>query len=407
MEAVFLSNLYPKEYNQLVDCSKAMPQYAAEKVCNLFLTGIEHSLSKTIDTLNIAPIGNFPFAHKMINIPSMGFDRENGAKSQNIGFCNIYGMRQFSRRKALSDALLSWVGSKKSSKQYIIGFGATQHNLYAMQAAKKSNPNVVTCLIVADLPQFMVFSPSPIYRALKSIDIKMQNSMMHHVDFFVYTCSKMEYFFRHLSKPSIATDGIIDCDTIPADDMQSNINNPIKTILYSGGISDAYGIKELLDAFAQIDDNSFRLQIAGSGDAMTLVNKRASADKRIEYLGLMPNSDLLKIQKKASLLVNPRTSDQEFTNYSFPSKTTEYLASGVPSIIFKLGGIPDEYDSHVHYFKDKSPQTMSRQMKQICELSHQDKVISKENALSFLKNNKDYRVQGKKIIDLITNESYR
>ena len=38
--------------------------------------------------------------------------------------------------------------------------------------------------------------------------------------------------------------------------------------------------------------------------------------------------------------VNPRQNNEEFTKYSFPSKTMEYLASGVPVVAYKLDGIP-------------------------------------------------------------------
>ena len=66
-------------------------------------------------------------------------------------------------------------------------------------------------------------------------------------------------------------------------------------------------------------------------------------DNRIILKGQLPHSEILNIQRNATLLVNPRTSDGEFTKFSFPSKTMEYLASGTPTLLYKLDGIPNEY----------------------------------------------------------------
>ena len=50
---------------------------------------------------------------------------------------------------------------------------------------------------------------------------------------------------------------------------------------------------------------------------------------------------------KATLLVNPRPTTEEFTIYSFPSKNMEYMASGTPLLTTKLPGMPEEYHQYV------------------------------------------------------------
>ena len=63
---------------------------------------------------------------------------------------------------------------------------------------------------------------------------------------------------------------------------------------------------------------------------------------RIEFLGMLPRTDVLELQSKATILVNPRQPVGDFTKYSFPSKTIEYMASGTPLLMYKLPGIPEE-----------------------------------------------------------------
>src|SRR5690606_28854588 len=99
-----------------------------------------------------------------------------------------------------------------------------------------------------------------------------------------------------------------------------------KTILYTGTLAKRYGIVHLLEAFALIKDQDYRLWICGDGDARDEVNEKVRMDPRITYFSQISRERVLKFQKKATVLVNPRKSEGEFTKYSFPSKTMEYLA---------------------------------------------------------------------------------
>ena len=42
-------------------------------------------------------------------------------------------------------------------------------------------------------------------------------------------------------------------------------------------------------------------------------------------------------------MINPRSTLDDFTKYSFPSKTIEYMYSGTPLLTTRLKGIPNEY----------------------------------------------------------------
>lgn len=77
-------------------------------------------------------------------------------------------------------------------------------------------------------------------------------------------------------------------------------------------------------------------------------------DKRIKFLGTLPRTEVLKIQKEAFLLINPRHSSEEFTKYSFPSKTMEYLASGTPTLMCQLKCIPNEYKQFLFFIEDET-----------------------------------------------------
>ena len=128
-----------------------------------------------------------------------------------------------------------------------------------------------------------------------------------------------------------------------------------KTILYSGTLAKRYGVLNLLDAFSLIKNKEYRLWICGDGDGSGEINERAKNDSRIINFGQIPREEVLKRQQRATVLVNPRTSEGEFTKYSFPSKIMEYLASGTPCIMHRLAGIPKEYFDYCFISENETP----------------------------------------------------
>ena len=100
-----------------------------------------------------------------------------------------------------------------------------------------------------------------------------------------------------------------------------------------------FGIRDLIAAFNEIDDKEFSLWICGFGLDQPFVEVAAKNDSRIIYWGLVEQNRVFEMQQQATLLVNPRKGDAEFTKYSFPSKTMEYMASGTPTVMYKLPGL--------------------------------------------------------------------
>ena len=128
---------------------------------------------------------------------------------------------------------------------------------------------------------------------------------------------------------------------------------------------------------------SYRLVICGDGDSRNTVLECVKMDNRVSYKGQLPREEILVLQQKATLLVNPRTSEGEFTKYSFPSKTIEYLASGTPVLLYKLAGIPDEYYEYCFTVEDNSDEALGMR------------------ARKFILTEKSPKNQCKKLVDLI------
>ena len=119
----------------------------------------------------------------------------------------------------------------------------------------------------------------------------------------------------------------------------------------------------------------------------------------------MEYKEALKIQSEAGVLVNPRPADEEYTKYSFPSKNLEYMLWNKPVAVFKLSGIPDEYDDVLIYFSDKSPEKMAEVINGIFEKPEEELLKIGKRTTEFAVNNKNNIKQTAKILSCLKGDS--
>ncbi|MFR5442676.1 glycosyltransferase [Alistipes sp.] len=127
----------------------------------------------------------------------------------------------------------------------------------------------------------------------------------------------------------------------------------------------------------------------------------ATKDRRIQYLGSIPHDEILQLQRTASLLVNPRTPEGIYTKYSFPSKTMEYLASGTPTLLYELPGIPKEYYHYCYSLNDQSITALAEKVDEVLSLSIEERTKLGEKAQQFILDTKNATIQCTKILELI------
>ena len=123
----------------------------------------------------------------------------------------------------------------------------------------------------------------------------------------------------------------------------------------------------------------------------------ADKDHRIQYLGTVSNEVAKKLQREAFVLVNPRSNKEEYTKYSFPSKKMEYMATGRPVLMYKLKGIPYEYDDYIYYFGND----MRKSIEQLAIADPEELAAKGRKARDFVVLNKTSIKQAEKIINLL------
>ena len=169
-------------------------------------------------------------------------------------------------------------------------------------------------------------------------------------------------------------------------------------------VAKRYGIMQLISAFYRINSGNYRLWICGSGNAEDEIKSFVEIDRRITYWGELANSEVRKLQKRATVLVNPRMSAELFTKYSFPSKIIEYLASGTPTISYRLAGIPDEYFDYCFVPDREDEDGLKQCIIDVCEMTSDELSSFGSKAKDFITKNKNPRAQAERIIEMITSQ---
>lgn len=250
-------------------------------------------------------------------------------------------------------------------------------------------------VIVPDLPQFMSTGGSRIHRFLKYIDQKIINYSLKKIDSYTLLSEPM---MERLPKKDnwVLMEGIFKPTNVG-----KFVKESYKTIMYTGGVQRRRGAELLINAFKMITDSDYRLWIRGNGDMEDEIRELSKIDSRIVYYEPMERVELLKLESKATVMVNPTPPSLEFTRFFFPSKTMEYLASGTPTIMFRLGCMPPEYENHVFYVECESIEALKDKLIEVCEKSNEELGTFGEKAKNFILNEKSPAIQCRKILKLM------
>ena len=148
-------------------------------------------------------------------------------------------------------------------------------------------------------------------------------------------------------------------------------------------------------------NDNIELWLFGDGSAVNEIISNSQKDHRIKYFGSVTRQEVLMYEKQAILLVNPRSTKEQFTKYSFPSKTIEYMASGTPLLTTRLEGIPSEYFDHSFSIEDNTVCQIKDALVSILNLSDEELKQKGKIAQQFVRENKNAKAQSERIVTFL------
>lgn len=419
MKIMFLGGIFPRdELGQIFNDSIGLIQVAADYLQWNLIEGIETKLREPIDLISSRFVGYYPTLYKKICIKERRFSHVEGASDFAIGFINLKGIEIYHRMAKLYRPVHQWISQNRDQDKLIVFvYSAQPQFLKTIEKIKRKNKEVHVCLIVPDLPEYMKVSVKKTL-ARYIYDTFMEKRLnrivydnLKSVDSFVVLTEKMKEPLKIGEKPYAVVEGIVNTENFIENELtEESVPLPVvdilrdkqlKTILYSGTLAQKYGIMDLVEAFHIIKSQNLRLIICGDGDSKDAINEYSQKDSRILLLGAIEHKQVRFLQSRATILVNPRKNDHEYTKYSFPSKTMEYMQSGRPVLMHKLDGIPNEYDEYLYYFETFKNKNMGSVIEML--LMEDEKTLHErgEKAKSFVVNNKNKEKQAEKILRMI------
>ena len=385
-----------KMLEYLFSTSLKKPLLSIQKFHRLFVEGL------VINASDVTILSSVPISRK--NHRKIWWfgntERQKNLKYIYLPFINFPFIRQFFIAVLSFIRTLLWCLNSERGKSIIIcdvlNVSISMASLVAAKICRFK-----TCAIVTDVPGLISQKRrSADINSMENISMRFNSKFIHSYDFYIILTEQMNEVINIYNKPYIVMEGLVDYKMAETENLLSK-KSEVRILIYSGGIYEKYGIKNLIEAFIKLEGQDLRLHLYGSGEMETDMPYYINLDPRIEYYGVVPNEVVVKKQIEATLLINPRPSNQEFTRYSFPSKNMEYMVSGTPILTTHLPGMPGEYLDYVYVFKDETVNGMHSELKSLLSRSGSELHDFGCKAKQFVLDKKNNIVQAQRLIKML------
>lgn len=403
MNVLFLGRFYPhKVLKTIYHDTRGKVGFSNHNFEKSLIAGFASNNNLNFRVVTAPLVYSFPHNNKNAFIKKEQYI-EDGISVKSTGFCNLAFINIFSTIFSLVRIIHSELKEFDGPCVNIVVNTPNIIHSIALEIAKKIvNKKINTVLIIPDVPECMTKMDNK--QSLKSRIVSVINKFNAHLskryDKYVFLTEAMNDFYNVKKTDYIVMEGLIDDNRFISDNT-TNYNKEI--ILYSGTLRRIFGIMNLIDVFIKGKFDNTELWICGSGECAQEIKNIASNSTNIKFFGLVDSSEAIRLQSLATILANPRSSEGEYTKYSFPSKTIEYLLAGKTVIMNRLPGVPKEYDQYLNYPDSEDTNSWINKLKEILAMDKNER--NKKNFLGkeFVLSEKTATIQCKRIVNMLSN----
>lgn len=387
MKILYLSNACPEEDFNRIFTGKRKPSQAAQKYHTLQIQGLRETgqelTALCIPAISRGTYGKLLFRHKgsedgylfapMINIPVI----------RNLWmFLFVFFFTFFRTLGRRGDAVICDVLN-------------TTVSVAALLAGALTGTQVVG--IVTDVPTKRAFK---VRNPIKKLAGRLCSFALRHFDKYIFLTEAMNELINGKHRPYLVSEGHVDSRAAAVEDCPEQKHHK-KVCLYAGSLRKIYGIPYLVEGFLRAEADNAELHIYGAGEYETELHALAEKHPSLRFFGIKPNSQIVEEERKATLLINPRPTGEEYTKYSFPSKNMEYMVSGTPVLTTKLPGMPPEYEEYVYLLEEETTQAMAQTLRQLLEKPAEELFSFGQRAKTFVLEQKSNVKQAQRICRLL------
>lgn len=323
-------------------------------------------------------------------------EKENGVHYNYVPCFNIPIIKYICIFSYVFIYVLFWGIRGKKDKSIICDVLSISICMGALLATKING--VQSIAVVTDIYGMMIGSGKTSF--IPRLAAWLNSKYVSRFNKYVLLTEQMNDVVNPKGRPHIVMEALCDSSLLQETHCHIPKSHP-RTVLYAGGIYEKYGLKMLAEGFLKANIPDAILVYFGEGSYVEEYKALCEGHSNLEYRGVVPNEEILHEEQKATLLVNPRFSTEEFTKYSFPSKNMEYMASGTPLLTTKLPGMPQEYYPYVFLFEEETIDGYADAIS--AALSHSESELCRlgDSAKRFVLQHKNNIEQGQRISELI------
>jgi len=399
MDIFYVSGLCSdKKFNAIFNMSDMKPAQQIQKFHNLLSKGFRDLINE-IYIMTALPISRSNTKKKWFSTDK---EIEGNALYHYLPFANLPALRYILIFFVGFFTCVNWsIKKRKKEKAIVCDILNLTISMVALVASKLCG--VKSVAIVTDIPNhldnYTMEEKSGTKYLFSNLYRLTCNFFMYRYDSYILLTEQMNEVVNPKNKPHIVIEGMVDSNMKAVSNTLENKYKE-KVVIYAGALRKNNGIKKLIEAFIKLDMDDARLWLFGSGEMEEEIRNYEKIDNRIKYFRVVPNQVVVEEELKATLLINPRPSDEEFTKYSFPSKNMEYMVSGTPILTTNLPGMPEEYKRYVYLIEDETVEGLTETLKRILSKSKEELHEKGEKAKKFVLEEKNNILQAKKIINM-------
>lgn len=391
MKIIFLGLMFCEEsLASAIQVTKCGIQYAPHFFQKNLLEGFSQMEDIDLHVLNVPPTGSYPMNSRELFSKSYHW----GEKRKQISFVNLPVLKHLEQKKKLLCACREII-CKTNEPVSVIIYSPYGPFLDVCNRLKKEFDNVSCCMILTDV----VPGRGDLVRFMSKKAVKKGDAI-------VKKCACFDSFVvltKYLAESVEAGDRpftIIECVCNDRQAAATQTDGSKNVALYAGTLEKEYGILDMAKAFALLENA--QLRIYGRGGAEEELKSIAATSDNVKFFGFADQATIEKERNACDFLINPRRPTGTFTKYSFPSKTAEYMVSGKPVLMYKLEGVPDDYDQYLNYLSAETPEEIARQLQALFSQPYDGLLEKAHKGRDFMLQNKSSKAQGEKIKHLLS-----
>lgn len=396
MHIIFISVTCARaDYEALCKKRKYPLLDSSQKFFEMFLSGLAQQPDVTVECITLRPIshGTYPGFY----IPGERSDR-NGVTYHYVPVWNFPVLKSVMAMPAIYAKLRSLLRQHAANDVRVICDPLMLEGLLPSVSAA-NRYGVMTAGFLTDMPEFA--DECDDHGFLKNLLYRVYNRMvawcMEKLDRYIVLTEAMSRVAGE--KPWLLLECIVD-ETMLEGLLPEKHGDGLPRVLYAGKLHQEFGLDVLAQAIPLVKRPCI-FEIYGDGNYAEELSKLADSRENVRLHGIVPLRRVLEAELGASVLINPRTSAGEFTKYSFPSKTAEYMLAGVPVVMFRLPGISKTYEDYICFAQEETPESFAEKIDELLSLSEESRRQKGAAAKQYVTDNKNNRFQAGRALNFL------